>query len=262
MVDRDKLKEINFVNEFMNSYAAIFTRSDGTIISTNSIKGVVTNTEETLKLVGIGGMTFSKGVFTLITLNEIVGMGFGKSFRNFSYSEIIGDRFYGRKAFGIYDCGRFIANVVIYYLDTDFKKIGFGNDLINDLVNCISKEYVYKLSDGRVIMGVDVRKYDTRDIKHYLYKRCKELNGFENNLELKGHDCNETVAFVIGADNTVDLGFMNSRTGDYLAWIENITSVLEPEKIRALLNKKKEYFQALDRVETAINKVVWEGRFI
>ena len=90
MVDRDKLKEIDFVNEFMNSYAAIFTRSDGTIISTNSIKGVVTNTKETLKLVGIGGMTFSKGVFTLITLNEIVGMGFGKSFRNFTYSEYIG----------------------------------------------------------------------------------------------------------------------------------------------------------------------------
>ena len=101
MVDRDKLKEIDFVNEFMNSYAAIFTRSDGTIISTNSIKGVVTNTKETLKLVGIGGMTFGKGVFTLITLNEIVGMGVEKSFRNFSYSEIIGDRFYGRKAYGV-----------------------------------------------------------------------------------------------------------------------------------------------------------------
>lgn len=255
MVDRDKLKEKDFVNEFMNSSQAVFTRLNGEVITTNSTKGIVTN-DSMIKLNGIGGMYFVKGVFTRITLNTIFDTDFG--YEGFGYTVLIEDRFFNQRALNIYNHGTLVGNVVIHYLNTDFKKLGN----IRDLVGCISDSCVFRLMDGRVVLGTDVSKYDTRELVRYLYKRSKILDGFENDNLLRHYSVYDTIAFIIGEDGSVDLGLINGKTGDYIAWIEDIGERLSKYEHELLLKTRNDFLTTLDRVELAISKVMKEGHFI
>lgn len=259
-----KLKTIHkaFIREFDNSYSAIFKLPDGTIVETNGTNGTIGNdynsSYSAVSMNGIGHMVFFKGDYSSVFLYDIVGTII--YFGDFSYK--VTSQTDSNKTLEIYNDQTLLATVYITYHKGKYKKI--GKDIPNELVDSINKEYTFRLPDGRVIIGVDTHKYEHYPILKYIIQNMEETGWYRSphaKERLEDKNVHDVLAFIVNEDFTdglrhpfvgrIDMGLLNSRTGEYILGFGEIDELSEENK-NVIHRYKDKYLETLQEAEKLI----------
>lgn len=244
-------------DEFENAERIVFKRPDGT--------EVVVKTSVPHKLLSISQMPmryaderhiifFDKDIVSVVRLNNILGVDYVE---NLTYTVDSNDDVV--KCITIMDSGQVIGKAEKYHYKGVRKRFKRNRKpRYNELVNEISKEYTFRLPDGRVILGADLNDYEpipwTGEVQ-------KAIRFMINHTKHRIYDLNLliTFGFIMEKSGGISLGFINALTGEYLAFICHLDDVLTKENKERLHKKREEYLDTLTDTEIMINNKLNRG---
>ena len=194
---------------------------------------------------------FDKDIVSVVRLNNILGVDYIK---NLTYTVDANDDVV--KCITIMDSGQVIGTAEKYHYKGVRKKFKRNSKpRYNALVEEVSKEYTFRLPDGRVVLGTDLNDYEpipwTGEIR-------KVIRFMINHTRHRIYDLNllTTFGFIMEKSGEISLGFINALTGEYLAFICHLDDVLTNENKARLHKKEIEYLASLtDTEEMIISKL-------
>ena len=125
----------------------------------------------------------------------------------------------------------------------------------NNLINEISKEYTFRLPDGRVCFGTDLMDYDDIPRTAQITRAIKFINQ-STRYRVSDPDLMITICYVIEKNHNVTIGLVNALTGEYLVPLDYPDDTLSIENKARLHKKEIEYLATLtDTEEMIINKL-------
>ena len=125
----------------------------------------------------------------------------------------------------------------------------------NNLINEISKEFTFRLPDGRVCFGTDLIDYDDIPRTAQITRAIKFINQ-STRYRVSDPDLMITIGYIMEKDHSVTLGLVNALTGEYLVPLDYPDDTLSIENKARLHKKEMEYLATLtDTEEMIINKL-------
>lgn len=244
-------------DELANARKVVFKRPDGA--------AVVVKTSVPHKLLSISqtpmryaderhDIIFDKDIASRVRLHDILGNGYIKdlTYTVDSNNDVV-------KHITIMDSGQVIGIAEKYHYKGVRKKFKRNSKpRYNALVEEVSKEYTFRLPDGRVVLGTDLNDYEpipwTGEIQ-------KVIRFMINHTRHRIYDLNLliTFGFVMEKSGGISLGFINALTGEYLAFICHLDDVLTNESKERLHKKREEYLDTLTDTEIMINNKLNRG---
>ena len=240
-------------DELANARKVVFKRPDGT--------EVVVKTSVPHKLLSISqtpmryadechDIIFDKDIASRVRLHDILGNGYIKdlTYTVDSNNDVV-------KHITIMDSGQVIGTAEKYHSKGVRKKFKRNSKpRYNELVNEISKEYTFRLPDGRVILGTDLNDYEPIPWTGEIRKVIRFMNHTRHRIY--GLNLLITFGFIMEKSGGISLGFINALTGEYLAFICHLDDVLTNENKARLHKKEIEYLATLtDTEEMIISKL-------
>ena len=240
-------------DEFENAERIVFKRPDGT--------EVVVKTSVPHKLLSISqtpmryaderhDIIFDKDIASRVRLHDILGNGYIKdlTYTVDSNNDVV-------KHITIMDSGQVIGTAEKYHYKGIRKKFKRNSKpRYNALVEEISKEYTFRLPDGRVVLGTDLNDYEPIPWTGEIRKVIRFMNHTRHRI----YDLNLliTFGFIMEKSGGISLGFINALTGEYLAFICHLDDILTNENKARLHKKEIEYLATLtDTEEMIISKL-------
>lgn len=125
----------------------------------------------------------------------------------------------------------------------------------NNLINEISKEYTFRLPDGRVCFGTDLIDYDDIPRTAQITRAIKFINQ-STRYRVSDPKLMITIGYIMEKNHNVTLGLVNALTGEYLVPLDCPDDTLSIENKARLHKKEIEYLATLtDTEEMIINKL-------
>ena len=241
-------------DEFENAERIVFKRPDGTevIVKTSVPHKLLSISQTPMRYADERHIIFfDKDIVSVVRLNNILGVDY---IENLTYTVDSNDDVV--KCITIMDSGQVIGTAEKYHYKGVRKRFKRNRKpRYNELVNEISKEYTFRLPDGRVILGTDLNDYEpipwTGEIR-------KVIRFMINHTRHRIYDLNLliTFGFIMEKSGGISLGFINALTGEYLAFICHLDDVLTNENKARLHKKEIEYLATLtDTEEMIISKL-------
>jgi len=243
-------------DEFENAERIVFKRPDKT--------EVVVKTSVPDKLLSISqtpmryaderhDIIFDKDIVSVVRLNNILGVDYIK---NLTYTVDSNDDVV--KCITIIDSGQVIGTAEKYHYKGVRKRFKRNRKhRYNELVNEISKEYTFRLPDGRVVLGTDLNDYEPIPWTGEIRKVIRFMNHTRHRIY--DLDLLITFGFIMERSGGISLGFINALTGEYLAFICHLDDVLTNENKERLHKKREEYLDTLTDTEIMINNKLNRG---
>ena len=241
-------------DELTNARKVVFKRPDGT--------EVVVKTSVSHKLFSISqtpmryaderhDILFDKDIISRVRLHDILGNGYIKdlTYTVDSNNDVV-------KHITIMDSGQVIGTAEKYHCKGVRKKFKRNRKpRYNELINEISKEYTFRLPDGRVVLGTDLNDYEPIPWTGEIRKVIRFMINHTRH-RIYGLNLLITFGFIIEKNGGISLGFINALTGEYLAFICHLDDVLTNENKARLHKKEIEYLATLtDTEEMIISKL-------
>ena len=245
-------------DELANARKVVFKRPDGTAVM---VKTAVV--DKTLSL-GTNPMRyadechdviFDKDIVSRTRLSNILGVNY---INDLAYIvDLDNDTV---KHITIMDSGNIIGTAEKYHYKGVRKRFKRYSKLrYNDLVREVSKEYTFKLPDGRVVLGTDLSDYEQIPSTGQIAQAIKFIN---NHSRHRIHDIDLllTIGFVIENDDNITIGLTNALTGEYLVPLDYPNNLLSNENKARLHRQKDEYLAALQNTEEMIINRIGESK--
>ena len=237
-------------DELANAERIVFKRLDGTefvaktaMVSTNLSIGAVSKRDADF----IHDVIFDKDIISRVRLSNILGVGF---LNDLSYNVDSNDDV--KKCVTIMNNGQVVGTAEKYHYKGVRKKLKHDRKArYNELVKEISKEYTFRIPDGRVVIGTDLNDYE------FAYRnKMRDLGDAAYFAERKEcyHDFTSylTIAFIMERDGSVSVGLIDTLSGTHLATIWDSQGLLSEENQDILHKRKEEYLRELENTERTI----------
>lgn len=217
-------------DELSNAKKIVFERPDGTsmTVKTSKVDKLLSISTEPKRYADeCHNVIFDKDIVSRVRLSDILGTGF---IENLTYTVDSNDDVV--KCITIMDSGQVIGTAEKYHYKGVRKRFKRNRKpRYNELVNEISKEYTFRLPDGRVVLGTDLNDYEPIPWTGEIRKVIRFMNHTRHRI----YDLNLliTFGFIIERNGEISLGFINALTGEYLAFICHLDDILTNEnKVR------------------------------
>lgn len=244
-------------DEFENAERIVFKRPDGT--------EVVVKTSVPHKLLSISqtpmryadechDIIFDKDIASRVRLHDILGNGYIKdlTYTVDSNNDVV-------KHITIMDSGQVIGTAEKYHYKGVRKKFKRNSKpRYNALIEEVSKEYTFRLPDGRVVLGTDLNDYEPIPWTGEIRKVIRFMIN-HTRYRIYGFNLLITFGFIMEKSGGISLGFINALTGEYLAFICHLDDVLTNENKERLHKKREEYLDTLTDTEIMINNKLNRG---
>ena len=243
-------------DEFENAERIVFKRPDGTevIVKTSVPHKLLSISQTPMRYADERHIIFfDKDIVSVVRLNNILGVDY---IENLTYTVDSNDDVV--KCITIMDSGQVIGTAEKYHYKGVRKRFKRNRKpRYNELVNEISKEYTFRLPDGRVVLGTDLNDYEPIPWTGEIRKVIRFMNHTRHRI----YDLNLliTFGFIMEKSGGISLGFINALTGEYLAFICHLDDVLTNEKKERLHKKREEYLDTLTDTEIMINNKLNRG---
>lgn len=244
-------------DELANARKVVFKRPDGTsmTVKTSKVDKLLSISTEPKRYADeCHNVIFDKDIVSRVRLSDILGTGF---IENLTYTVDSNNDVV--KHITIMDNGQLIGKAEKYHYKGVRKKFKRNSKpRYNALVEEVSKEYTFRLPDGRVVLGTDLNDYEpipwTGEIR-------KVIRFMINHTRHRIYDLNLliTFGFIMEKSGGISLGFINALTGEYLAFICHLDDVLTNENKERLHKKREEYLDTLTDTEIMINNKLNRG---
>ena len=150
-----------------------------------------------------------------------------------------------------------IIGVAKKYKSKEVRKKWIRNHKVryNNLINEISKEYTFRLPDGRVCFGTDLIDYDDIPRTAQITRAIKFINQ-STRYRVSDPKLMITIGYIMEKNHNVTLGLVNALTGEYLVPLDCPDDTLSIENKARLHKKEIEYLATLtDTEEMIISKL-------
>ena len=241
-------------DELANARKVVFKRPDGAAVM---VKTAVVDTNLS---VGEHSMRYADKAHEVIFVKDIVS--------KIRLSKILGVDYVEKIEYNIDSINS--ENEIITIMDnhkvigvaTKYKSKGVRKKWIrnykvryNNLINEISKEYTFRLPDGRVCFGTDLIDYDYIPRTAQITRAIKFINQ-STRYRVSDPDLMITIGYIMEKNHNVTLGLINALTGEYLVPLDCPDDTLSIENKARLHKKEIEYLATLtDTEEMIINKL-------
>lgn len=219
-------------DELSNAEKIVFERPDGTsmTVKTSKVDKLLSISTEPKRYADeCHNVIFDKDIVSRVRLSDILGTGF---IENLTYTVDSNDDVV--KHITIMDNGQLIGKAEKYHLKGVRKRFKRNRKpRYNELVNEISKEYTFRLPDGRVVLGTDLNDYDKIPNSQEISEAIRFINDHSRH-NIWDLDLLITLGFIMERDEKITLGFINALTGEYLAFIGYLNDILSLENIEKL----------------------------
>ena len=135
---------------------------------------------------------------------------------------------------------------------TDHKRVK-QKEVYNSLVSAISREYTFKLPDGRAVMGVDLTQIGEVECPPEVFEAVRFINDCTKH-NIWDEDIKVTFAYVIMKNQDIVTVLIDGYSGEWLAFIKEITDELTEQNKEFLHRYKQEYLEKLETTESIIRE--------
>lgn len=244
-------------DEFENAERIVFKRPDGTevIVKTSVPHKLLSISQTPMRYADeYHDIIFDKDIVSRVGLRDILGNGYIKdlTYTVDSNNDVA-------KHITIMDSGKVVGTAEKYHrkgVRKKFKRIIVAR--YNELVEEVSKEYTFKLPDGRVVLGTDLNDYEPIPWTGEIRKVIRFMINHTRH-RIYGLNLLITFGFIMEKSGGISLGFINALTGEYLAFICYLDDILTDENKARLHKKREEYLDTLTDTETMINNKLNRG---
>lgn len=244
-------------DEFENAERIVFKRPDGTeiIVKTSVPHKLLSVSQTPMRYADeYHDIIFNRDIVSVVMLNDILGVDYIKylTYTVDSDDDVV-------KCITIMDSGQVIGTAEKYHYKGVRKKFKRNSKLrYNALVEEVSKEYTFRLPDGRVVLGTDLNDYEPIPWTGEIRKVIRFMINHTRH-RIYGLNLLITFGFIMERSGGISLGFINALTGEYLAFICYLDDILTDESKARLHKKREEYLEAIADTETMINNKLNRG---
>lgn len=245
-------------DEFENAERIVFKRPDGTevIVKTSVPHKLLSISQTPMRYADeYHDIIFDKDIVSRVGLRDILGNGYIK---DLTYTVDLNNDV--AKHITIMDSGKVVGTAEKYHRKGVRKKFKRNSKpRYNALVEEVSKEYTFRLPDGRVVLGTDLNDYEMIPRTEQILKAIRFVNNCHLKYRVADIDLLITLGFIVEKDDRISLGFINALTGEYLVFICHLDDILTNENKTRLHKKREEYLDTLTDTETMINNKLNRG---
>lgn len=134
----------------------------------------------------------------------------------------------------------------------DHKKVK-QKEVYNSLVSAISHEYTFKLPDDRAVMGVDLTQIGEVECPPEIFEAVRFINDCTKH-NIWDEDIKVTFAYVIMKNQDIITALIDGYSGEWLAFVKEITDELTEQNKEFLHKYTKEYLEKLEITESIIKE--------